>query len=66
MNTSIIFLILLGLGGIFNILSSYYEWTWWWRLGGVGDYIYNRFGHELECISPLTMKERGLVVRAFA
>jgi hypothetical protein len=32
--------------GIICILSSYYEWTWFWRLGGVGDSLYKRVGHS--------------------
>ena len=32
--------------GIVCILSSYFEWTWFWRLGGVGDLIYKKMGHS--------------------
>lgn len=32
--------------GIVCILSSYFEWTWFWRLGGVGDLMYRKMGHS--------------------
>lgn len=40
------FLIIVAIGGGICILSSVYEWTWWWRLGGIGKFFYNRFGHQ--------------------
>jgi hypothetical protein len=46
MNTSIWFSVIILLIGIFCILSSYFQWTWWWRLGGAGNWFYNKFGHE--------------------
>ncbi len=32
--------------GLLCLLSSYYQWTWWWRLSGVGNYLHNRFGPD--------------------
>lgn len=51
MNTSIVFLIIVALGGLICILSSLYEWTWFWRLSGLSSLFYKRFGHEATRVS---------------
>ncbi|MBI5666602.1 MAG: hypothetical protein HZC41_01225 [Chloroflexi bacterium] len=51
MNTSIPFLILFLLAGIFTFLSAVNNWSWWWRISGVGNWFYKRYGHEATRLS---------------
>ncbi|MBL8153570.1 MAG: hypothetical protein JNM70_05240, partial [Anaerolineae bacterium] len=56
-------IVIVALAGIFTILGSYFEWVWWWRLNGLGKFLYDRYGHKNIRLYEAVM---GFVLIAFA